>query len=99
MTRPGTGNSAATTTTPIRGTRNAMADGHDMESTSSVAAKKRGAGKRKWLGQPWVRALHRDFGFLVIGLTVIYAFSGLAVNHVADWDPNFQSYERTLDLG
>jgi hypothetical protein len=46
-----------------------------------------------------VRALHRDLGFLVIGLTAIYAVSGLAVNHVADWDPNFQSYERTRELG
>jgi hypothetical protein len=52
-------------------------------------------GKRsrlKW--RPWLRALHRDFGYLAVGLTLIYALSGLAVNHIADWDPNFENYER-----
>jgi hypothetical protein len=75
-----------------------MADGHDF-SPAPASTHKRSASKRRWLGHPWVRALHRDLGFLVIGLTVIYAVSGLAVNHVADWDPNFQSYEQTRDLG
>jgi hypothetical protein len=75
-----------------------MADGHDF-SPAPASTDKRGGTKRRWLGHPWVRALHRDLGFLVIGLTVIYAVSGLAVNHVADWDPNFQSYERTRELG
>lgn len=45
--------------------------------------------------RPWVRALHRDFGYLVIGLTVIYAVSGIAVNHIADWDPSFRQVDRT----
>ncbi|MCC6897664.1 MAG: PepSY-associated TM helix domain-containing protein [Polyangiaceae bacterium] len=49
--------------------------------------------RRAW--RPWVRALHRDFGYLVIGLTVIYAVSGIAVNHIADWDPSFRQVERT----
>lgn len=48
---------------------------------------------RSW--RPWLRALHRDAGYLVIGLTVIYALSGLAVNHIADWDPSFRQVERT----
>lgn len=33
--------------------------------------------------------LHRDFGYFFAGTTVIYAVSGLAVNHVNDWNPNF----------
>jgi hypothetical protein len=53
----------------------------------------------RWLGQPWLRALHRDAGFLGIGLTVIYALSGLAVNHIADWDPNFRNEQTTHELG
>jgi uncharacterized protein len=57
----------------------------------------RGPAKRAW--RPLVRALHRDAGYLAVGLTVIYALSGLAVNHIADWDPNFQNYERTVELG
>jgi uncharacterized protein len=47
----------------------------------------------------WVRAIHRDLGYLAVGLTVVYALSGLAVNHVADWDSNFKSYERTVEVG
>jgi hypothetical protein len=38
-------------------------------------------------------------GYLGVGLTLIYALSGLAVNHIADWDPNFQNYDRTHELG
>jgi hypothetical protein len=44
--------------------------------------------------RPLLRALHRDVGYLAVGLTIVYALSGLAVNHVADWDPSFVSYER-----
>jgi len=34
-------------------------------------------------------AVHRDVGYLAAGLTVVYAVSGVAVNHVADWNPNY----------
>lgn len=56
------------------------------------------SGTRSFAWRPWLRALHRDFGYLVIGLTVIYAVSGLAVNHIADWDPSFRQVERTHQL-
>ena len=46
-----------------------------------------------------IRALHRDLGYLAVGLTVVYAVSGLAVNHVADWDPNFKHSQRVVELG
>jgi len=45
------------------------------------------------------RALHRDLGHLAVGLTVVYAASGLAVNHIADWEPSFQSYQEAHELG
>ena len=45
--------------------------------------------------RPLLRALHRDAGYLGVGLTVVYAVSGIAVNHIADWDPSFSDYERT----
>lgn len=51
------------------------------------------------LVRPWIRALHRDLGYLAVGLTFIYAASGLAVNHLADWDPNFQHAAHTWQLG
>jgi hypothetical protein len=44
--------------------------------------------------RPWLRAIHRDVGYFSIGLTFIYAFSGLAVNHIADWEPNFRQVTR-----
>jgi hypothetical protein len=38
----------------------------------------------------WNTALHRDAGYVVAALTVVYAVSGVAVNHTADWNPNYQ---------
>lgn len=50
----------------------------------------------KW--RKWLRSLHRDIGYLAIGLTFVYALSGIAINHVADWDPNFAAIEETYPL-
>ena len=33
--------------------------------------------------------MHRDLGYLCVGLTIIYAVSGIAVNHIDDWNPNY----------
>ena len=64
-----------------------MADG---EAPGNDKPSKRA--RLKW--RPWLRALHRDLGYVAVGLTMIYALSGLAVNHLADWDPNFENYQR-----
>ncbi len=32
--------------------------------------------------------LHRDIGFLILGLTLVYGVSGIAVNHRHHWNPN-----------
>ncbi|KIG16313.1 hypothetical protein DB30_04773 [Enhygromyxa salina] len=45
--------------------------------------------------RPRLRSLHRDLGYLVVGLTFVYACSGLAVNHIEDWDPNYTQFETT----
>ena len=45
-----------------------------------------------------LRTLHADAGNFVVGLTFVYALSGLAVNHIADWDPNFTQVSRTHRL-
>ncbi len=37
----------------------------------------------------WNRALHRDLGYFFIGMTIIYALSGVAINHRNDWNPNY----------
>jgi hypothetical protein len=42
---------------------------------------------------PWRRwsiVLHRDVGYLAVALTLAYAISGLAVNHIADWNPSYR---------
>jgi hypothetical protein len=52
--------------------------------------------KKRW--RAWLRAVHRDIGYLAVGFTIIYAVSGLAINHIADWDPNFKATERTLAI-
>lgn len=41
----------------------------------------------KW--RKWNRAIHRDFGYLFFGMTLIYAISGIAINHIDDWNPNY----------
>jgi hypothetical protein len=53
----------------------------------------------KLLWRPLLRAFHRDVGYVAVGLTFIYALSGLAVNHIGQWDPNFKGYDRTVELG
>lgn len=53
-------------------------------------------GQIKW--RKWLRALHRDVGYLAVGLTFVYAVSGIAINHIADWDPNFEKIEETSPL-
>jgi len=49
------------------------------------------AWRKRW--RAWLRAIHRDVGYLAVGFTVIYALSGIAMNHIADWDPNFHATE------
>jgi hypothetical protein len=35
------------------------------------------------------RITHRDIGYLIAGLTIIYAISGIALNHKNNWNPNY----------
>ncbi len=54
----------------------------------------------KW--RPWLRAMHRDIGYVAVGLTFIYALSGIAVNHITSWtdgDASFKTYEATHEMG
>jgi hypothetical protein len=58
--------------------------------------------KKKFAWRAWLRAAHRDVGYVAVGLTFIYALSGLAVNHITDWsdgDPSFAQYSTTRELG
>ncbi len=44
------------------------------------------------------RWLHRHLGFFAVGLTLAYAISGIAVNHVHHWDPNHASYTEAWSI-
>ena len=53
--------------------------------------------KKRW--RAWLRAFHRDFGYLAIGFTVIYAISGIAQNHIEDWgEVSYRTYEQTKTI-
>lgn len=47
------------------------------------------------------RELHRDIGYFCIGLTLVFAISGIALNHLRHWNPNYivdrQEQQVTLD--
>jgi hypothetical protein len=51
----------------------------------------------KWRGL--FRLLHRDLGYTVVALTLAYGLSGLAVNHIDDWNPNYRFATREVNLG
>ena len=51
----------------------------------------------KW--RKLIIATHRDVGYFFAGLTVIYAISGIAVNHIEDWNPNYVIRTETVPVG
>ncbi len=53
--------------------------------------------KIKW--RKWNRATHRDFGYFFVGMTIIYGLSGIALNHMRDWNPNYIINTREVVVG
>ena len=35
----------------------------------------------------WIRVIHRDMGYIFFGMSLIYGISGIALNHLDDWNP------------
>jgi len=35
------------------------------------------------------RATHRDLGYLFVTMILIYSLSGIAINHIDDWNPSY----------
>ncbi|MFA6440100.1 MAG: PepSY-associated TM helix domain-containing protein [Bacteriovoracaceae bacterium] len=50
----------------------------------------------KW--RRWNIVLHRDIGYFSVALVIIYGVSGLAVNHVADWNPNYVQTKEIVQI-
>ena len=71
----------------------------DLGETAAPKARRVGASKKGFAWRPLLRAVHRDVGYTAVGLTFVYAVSGLAVNHIGEWDPNFKNYEVTREVG
>ncbi len=46
------------------------------------------------------RVLHRDLSYFFAGMVIIYSISGIALNHIHDWNPNYiiQSQDFTINL-
>ena len=44
------------------------------------------------------RAVHRDLGYFFTGMIIIYAMSGIALNHRNDWNPNYIITTQTLTI-
>lgn len=42
------------------------------------------------------RILHRDLGYFFTGMILIYAISGLAINHLRDWNPSYHVEVRNV---
>jgi hypothetical protein len=71
-------------------------DREDPPARAPRSAGMRPTIKKRW--RAWLRAVHRDIGYLAVGFTLIYAVSGIAMNHIDDWDPSFHASERTLRI-
>jgi len=50
----------------------------------------------KWLHI--LRIIHRDLGFFVVGMTLIYAISGIILNHIDKNDPAFRMDEKIIQF-
>ena len=45
-----------------------------------------------------LRIIHRDLGFFVVGMTLIYAISGILLNHMDGKDPAFHTEKKLIHL-
>lgn len=50
----------------------------------------------KW--RQWNISIHRDLGYLCFGLTILYVISGVAVNHIQDWNPTYEIEKSTVTI-
>ena len=46
----------------------------------------------------WLRILHRDTGYFIVGVTVIYAVSGIFLNHKRDINADYHVITRQVEV-
>ena len=44
----------------------------------------------------WIRILHRDIGFVMVGLSLVYGISGILLNHMNGKDPSYKVKDISL---
>lgn len=64
-----------------------------MEKTTQASDR-----KIKNKATKWARIIHRDIGFLMVGVCLVYAISGILLNHMNGKDPAFHTIEATIQL-
>ena len=49
----------------------------------------------------WIRFLHRDIGFVMVGLSLVYGISGILLTHMKGKDPSYkvEEIQLTFDKG
>jgi uncharacterized protein len=51
----------------------------------------------KW--RKWNRAIHRDLGYFFVAMCIIYGLSGIAINHLSDWNPSYVVTNKIIEIG
>jgi hypothetical protein len=54
---------------------------------------------KSWISpklRKWLRIIHRDLGFLMVGLCLVYGVSGVLLNHINGKDPAYKTETRTI---
>lgn len=46
----------------------------------------------------WLRVVHRDLGYLMVGICLVYGISGMMLNHMNGRDPAYKSTYRAVEL-
>ena len=46
----------------------------------------------------WLRIIHRDLGYFMVGISMVYAISGIYLNHMKDSDPAFVTVEESIQM-
>jgi Uncharacterized protein conserved in bacteria len=46
----------------------------------------------------WIRIIHRDLGYLMVGICFVYGISGFLLNHMDGKDPAFKTKEGSLQI-
>ncbi|WP_298647115.1 PepSY-associated TM helix domain-containing protein [uncultured Proteiniphilum sp.] len=44
----------------------------------------------------WIRIIHRDLGFVMVGLSLVYGISGILLNHLDGKDPSYRIENESL---